>query len=160
MNASSAQANLTLTSQSFKANSPIPSKYGYVPNENISPQLSWTAGPKGTKSYAIICRDPDAPTKEWVHLVAFNIPVTMQGLPEGALSKASSGISLGTNDYGKTGYGGPKPPSGTHRYYFDVYALGVELSQLTEKTTKANLLQAMQGHILAKGSLMGTYKAT
>ena len=152
-----AQSSLTVTSKSFVANGQIPSKYGYTQG-NVSPQLSWTAGPSGTKSYAIICSDPDAPTQEhWVHVVAFNIPATIQSLSEGALNRVNSNVQLGTNDYKQVGWGGPNPPSGTHHYHFDVYALDVDFSKLSEKTTKAELLKAMKGHILAQGNLVGTY---
>ncbi|HSW77142.1 MAG TPA: YbhB/YbcL family Raf kinase inhibitor-like protein [Candidatus Saccharimonadales bacterium] len=156
---SQAVNSLTVTSQSFKNNDFIPAKHSLTQG-NISPHLTWTAGPSGTKSYAIICTDPDAPTKPWVHLVVFNIPATVQSLPEGALNKTSKLVTLGINDYKQTTYGGPNPPPGTpHHYHFDVYALDIDVLNLPKKTTKADVLQAMQGHILAQDRLTGLYKA-
>ena len=161
MDASS--ANLQLSSSSFKANQTIPAKHSYI-NENISPQLSWTAGTQGTKSYAIICDDPDAPqATPWVHWVIFNIPATINSLPEGLPNHANlTQGQQGTNDYSKIGWGGPNPPSGTHRYFFKLYALDSLLPELIGKTpNKSELLQAMKKHkILAQAELIGKYSAS
>lgn len=146
--------SLSVTSKSFKANSAIPSKYSYT-DGNVSPQISWSKGPEGTKSYALICDDPDAPRSEpWVHWVLFNIPAGVTELAE----NGSQGQE-GTNDYQQVSWGGPNPPSGTHRYFFKVYALNDMLDGLSSKTTKKDLLKAMQGKILAEGALMGTFAA-
>lgn len=144
--------SLMVTSKSFKSDSSIPAKYSYQ-GGNIVPHLSWTHGPKGTQSYAIICDDPDAPRAEpWVHLVLFGIPADVTEIPEGSIQGQA-----GTNDYQQVGWGGPNPPSGMHRYYFKVYALSSKLDGLSSKTTKKELLAAMQGKVLAEGTLMGTF---
>ncbi len=148
------KASLTVTSQSFKAGGSIPAKYSYK-NGNISPQLTWSKGPQATKSYAIIVDDPDAPRAEpFVHWVVFNIPLNITELQEGSVQGEQ-----GTTDYQQVGWGGPNPPSGTHRYYFKVYALNDMLKDLSNKTTKKDLVKAMESKILAQGNLMGTYSA-
>lgn len=148
------QESLTVTSRSFKSGGSIPKKYSYK-GANISPHLAWTKGPEGTKSYAIICDDPDAPRSEpWVHWVVYNIPAQATEFKEGTYQGQQ-----GTNDYQQINWGGPNPPSGTHRYYFKVYALNSMLDTLTSTSTKKDLLTAMQGKILAEGSLVGTYAA-
>lgn len=153
--------NLTVSSSSFAAGSTIPSKYSYTA-ENISPHLSWTKGPDGTKSYVIVCEDPDAPRKDpWVHWIVFNIPVSITTLPEGFSSNLTHGIEQGTTDYQANVYGGPNPPSGTHRYYFYIYALDCDMPELKGKSpNKAQLMKAIGNHVLAKGALMGTYSAS
>lgn len=151
-----AQDVLQVFSSSFAAGGQIPKKYSYKSN-NISPQLSWSVGPKGTKSYVVICQDPDAPTQEpWVHWLVFHIPAYITDLKEG-LSRTD--FSQGQNDYKNIGWDGPNPPSGTHRYYFTVYALDSDLSELQGKNpTKVELIKVMQNHnVLAQGTLMGTY---
>jgi Raf kinase inhibitor-like YbhB/YbcL family protein len=146
--------SLTVSSRSFKAGSSIPAKYSYK-GGNISPHLAWTKGPQGTQSYAIICDDPDAPRSEpWVHWVLYNIPADVTEFSEGSYQGQQA-----TNDYQQINWGGPNPPSGTHRYYFKVYALSSKLNGLTSTSTKKDLLAAMKGKILAEGSLMGTYAA-
>ena len=149
--------DLEVRSSAFKYGGYIPSRYT-CDGENISPQLSWSKGPSGTKSYAIIADDPDAPMGTWVHWVIYNIPDNVTSLPE-ALSNAKRldfGAYQGKNDFKKIGYGGPCPPGGTHRYYFKVYALDTVLDS-GPGLTKRQLLKAMEGHILAKGELMGKY---
>lgn len=158
--------SLTVLSDSFLANAQIPLKHGYL-NENISPQLSWSAGPTGTKSYAIICQDPDAPRKDpWVHWVVFNIPADIISLHEGVANQASfnNGMQQGRNDYPdaakQIGWGGPNPPSGTHHYHFTVYAIDSILTELVGQIpSKQELLHAIKQHILAQGELIGTYSA-
>jgi Raf kinase inhibitor-like YbhB/YbcL family protein len=147
-----------LKSQVFKAQGAIPSKYT-CQGKDISPVLSWTGAPQNTKSYALICDDPDAPMGTWVHWVYYDIPPSVNSLPEGVSSdaKPSPGGTHGKNDFGKLGYGGPCPPSGTHRYFFKIYALD-KLLGLEPKMSKADLMKAMEGHILGKTELMGTYK--
>jgi Raf kinase inhibitor-like YbhB/YbcL family protein len=152
---------LIVSSKSFECQGVIPSKYSYK-GGNVSPHLAWTQGPTGTKTYAVICDDPDAPRAQpWVHWVVFNIPASKQSLAEGLAPKEKndSGMQQGLNDYEQIGWGGPNPPSGTHRYYFTVYALDVVLSDL-QKPIKKELLQKMKGHILAQGQCMGTVQAS
>lgn len=148
---------ITITSSAFAAGGMIPKKYT-ADAENVSPPLAISAVPEKTKSLALICDDPDAPAGDWVHWVIYNIPATVQEIPEDIGSDrmvAGMGIQ-GRNDFGKIGYGGPMPPSGTHRYFFKVYALDTVLNP--EPTlSKALLLKAMTGHILAQGELMGRY---
>lgn len=162
----SAPENLKLSSSSFNDQGEIPLMYSYH-GGNISPQLSWSAGPQGTKSYVVICQDPDAPRKDpWVHWVVFNISGDKTSLDQGLENSATlQGLQQGRNDYPahekQIGWGGPNPPSGVHRYYFYVYALDSELSELKGKVpTKDELLNVMKRyHILAQGSLMGTFSA-
>jgi len=151
-------ATLQLTSTAFNEGELIPSKYT-CDGKDISPPLQWSGIPQNTKSLALICDDPDAPSGTWVHWVAYYIPPTVSELPEGVPTKetTSDGLKQGTNDFKKIGYGGPCPPSGTHRYYFKLYALDTEL-QLSSKAKKSDIEKAMKGHILATGQLMGKYK--
>ena len=151
--------SIQLTSSAFADGSPIPSKYTCDGNDT-SPPLKWSGVPQGTKSLALICDDPDAPAGIWVHWVMYNIPATVTELPEGVptgdavLGSARQGV----NDFRRIGYGGPCPPRGNpHRYYFKLYALDTELA-LKPKATKKDVVDAMQGHILAEGQLMGTYR--
>ncbi|MCE5250471.1 YbhB/YbcL family Raf kinase inhibitor-like protein [bacterium] len=148
---------LTVTSTVFSAGGSIPSRYT-CDGMDISPQLAWSDPPDGTKSFALICDDPDAPAGTWVHWVMYNIPAGVQELSEKMPSqeKLGSGALQGTNDFRRIGYGGPCPPSGTHRYYFKVYALDTMLD-LKPGATKQQLLRAMEGHIRAQGELMGRY---
>jgi Raf kinase inhibitor-like YbhB/YbcL family protein len=152
---------LTVSSNSFASGASIPSKHGYT-GENISPHLSWTKGLEDTKSYVVVCEDPDAPRKDpWVHWIVFNIPASTTVLPEGFSTKPTHGIEQGTTDYQTNVYGGPNPPSGTHSYYFYVYGLDSELPELKgKKPSKAQLMKAIDNHVLAKGTLMGTYSAS
>lgn len=143
---------ISVTSPAFQHEASIPSKYT-CDGEDVSPPLEWSPGPQGTKSYTLIMDDPDAPRGTWVHWVAWNISGTT--LPP-AIKPQATDIAQGTNSWPKSGYGGPCPPSGTHRYFFKVYALDSQLD-LAPETTKEALLKAMQSHILAQGELMGTY---
>ena len=130
---------------------------------DVSPELLWSELPAGTKSLALIVDDPDAPDPRaprmtWVHWVLYNIPPTATGLPEAIATKAlPSGTRMGLNDWGRTGYGGPCPPIGRHRYFHKLYALDTLLSDLGNPT-KATLEKAMRGHILAQVELIGTYQ--
>lgn len=143
---------IQITSSAFKEGENIPTKYT-CDGENVSPPLAWSVAPPGTQSLALIADDPDAPGKTWVHWVAINIPASQNSLAEG---DKSAGVQ-GTNDFRKTGYGGPCPPKGNpHRYFFKLYALDVTLN-LKPDAVKADLEKAMQGHILAQGQLMGKY---
>ena len=149
---------LEIYSTEFSEGEMIPTRYT-CDGPDVSPDLSWSAVPETAKSLALICDDPDAPMGTWVHWVLFNIPPSASGLTAEIPSDAAleNGARNGTNDFGRLGYGGPCPPGGTHRYYFKLYALDTELN-LDSGVTKDQLLEAMQGHILAEGQLMGTYK--
>lgn len=125
-----------------------------------SPPLHWSEPPAGTRSLALICDDPDAPRATWSHWVLFNLPPGTRELQQGVPTTAElgNGARQGTNDFGNFGYGGPAPPRGKpHRYFFKLYALSVELD-LASNTTRSDLQDAMQGHILDEGQLMGTYQ--
>jgi Raf kinase inhibitor-like YbhB/YbcL family protein len=149
---------LTITSTAFDEGGMIPSQYT-CDGAEISPPLSWSGVPEGTASLALISDDPDAPMGTWVHWVLFNVPADATSLPEKIPpdQTLSDGSLQGVNDSGKFGYGGPCPPGGTHRYYFKLYALDTLLA-LSERVTKQDLLDAMEGHILAEGQLMGRYQ--
>jgi Raf kinase inhibitor-like YbhB/YbcL family protein len=147
---------IKLTSAAFKEGQPIPRQYT-CDGANVSPPLEWTGVPKTAKAVAIIADDPDAPAGTWVHWVVYDLPAENIGLVENLppTEDLKAGGFQGTNDFGKIGYGGPCPPSGTHRY-FKVYALDNYLS-LKVGATKAFVERAMEGHIVAQGQLMGTY---
>lgn len=149
---------IQITSTAFEDGGIIPKKYT-CDDVNISPPLSWTGIPAGTKSLALICDDPDAPAGVWVHWVIFNLPPDSTELKENVPPQKvlSNGAKQGKNDFGNMGYGGPCPPNGIHRYYFKIYALDTVLTQ-DGGISKAELLKAMDGHILAQGQLMGKYK--
>lgn len=153
---------ITVKSSAFDGGKPIPKKHAYKgEGENVSPPLSWSGVPATAKTLAIICDDPDAPSpkrpreKPWVHWVVYNIPGDKTSLAE---SDHGGGV-LGKTDFGEKAYGGPMPPpgSGTHRYFFKIYALDTRLD-LKAGATKDELLKAMEGHIVAKGELHGTYE--
>jgi len=150
----------TLTSSAFKDGKPIPSTYT-CDGTNISPALSWTEPPVGTESLALISDDPDAPMGTWVHWVVYNLPPSVRQLPEvlPADGQLPDGTRQGRTDFGRTGYGGPCPPSGTHRYFFKLYALETTLS-LAPGATAKQLETAMRGHVVAEAQLMGTYRRT
>ena len=149
---------IELKSNSFKDGGMIPKQFT-CDGKNVSPQLSWSKFPEGTKSFAIICDDPDAPVGTWVHWVIYDIPHNINELQEAFPTQKSlpNGIKQGINDFRKIGYGGPCPPSGTHRYFFKIYALDTFL-ELEAGATKQQLLNAMENHILAHGELIGKYK--
>lgn len=150
---------MKITSSVFDYGHNIPVKYT-GDGVDVSPPLSWVGVPEEAKSIVIIADDPDAPMGTWVHWVIFNIPAEMDGLDEGVKPyvKPDDEILQGKNDFGKIGYGGPMPPKGLeHRYFFKIYALDSMLS-LESGVTKQEVINAMQGHILAEGELMGTYQ--
>jgi Raf kinase inhibitor-like YbhB/YbcL family protein len=149
---------ITLTSSAFTEGAMIPRKHT-CDAEDISPDLKWAGVPQDAKSLALICDDPDAPVGTWVHWVLFNLPADVTALPAGLPADAVlyNSARHGKNDFRKLGYGGPCPPGGTHRYYFKLYALDTVLT-LQSGSTKAELLAAMKGHILAEAQLMGKYK--
>jgi len=149
--------SMELTSSAFSQGQSIPDKFS-CKGEDVSPVLSWGEPPAGTQSFAFIMDDPDAPAGTWDHWVLFNIPASARGLPEGYPSDTSlaDGSMSGNNSWGTTGYGGPCPPSGTHRYFFKLYALDETLG-ISAGASKGELEKAMVGHILAQGELMGTF---
>jgi hypothetical protein len=150
---------LSLTSTAFAPNGSIPAAYT-SDGQDRSPPLAWSGAPAGTKSFALIVDDPDAPDPKapqrvWVHWVLYNLPADTTGLPEG-VSRLPAGTREGKNDWHKTGYGGPSPPVGRHRYFFKLYALDGLLA-LPAGATKAQLVDAMRGRQLAEGRLVGAY---
>lgn len=151
-----------LSSSSFTHQGEIPSEYT-CEGSDISPPLSWSGIPDGTKSLAMIVDDPDAPDPKapqrvWVHWVLYNLPPTAGALAEAATpDKLPEGTAQGKNDWGRIGYGGPCPPIGRHRYFFKIYALDAMLSDLGTPTKK-ELEKAMEGHILARAEIIGTYE--
>ena len=153
---------LTLTSPAFAHQGAIPSQHT-CDGEDRSPALSWSGVPQGTQCLALIVDDPDAPDPAaprmtWVHWVLYNIPPGVTGLPEAVQDQdLPQGTLQGLNDWKRTGYGGPCPPIGRHRYYHKLYALDTLLPDL-KTPTKARLEQAVQGHVLAEAVLMGTYQ--
>ena len=148
---------LEITSSVFSEGEMIPTRYT-CDGPDVSPDLAWSGVPETAQSLALICDDPDAPMGTWVHWVLFNIPVGASGLPSEISPDATlkNGARHGTNDFGRLGYGGPCPPGGTHRYFFKLYALDTELD-LESGITKAQLVEAMENHILAEAQLMGKY---
>jgi Raf kinase inhibitor-like YbhB/YbcL family protein len=154
-----ATMSLEVTSDVFVNGQAIPAKYACT-GRNISPPLAWNDPPPGTQSFALIMDDPDAPMGTWVHWVLYNIPADARGLPEDLPVTGKNidlnAIFVGKNSSGKVGYDGPCPPSGTHRYYFRLYALDTLIS-LLPGATKEQVLKEMDGHILAQGELMGTF---
>jgi Raf kinase inhibitor-like YbhB/YbcL family protein len=151
--------SIEVTSTAFQQGMPIPKQYT-ADGADKSPPLRWSEPPSGTKSLALICDDPDAPRGTWVHWVFFNLPAQTRELEEGVPTTATlpSGANQGKNDFGNLGYGGPAPPKGkAHRYFFKLYALGA-VPDLAPGATKAELENAMKGHILDQGQLMGTYQ--
>ncbi len=141
---------MQLTSTAFGNEQPIPERYT-CDGEDVSPPLAIAGTPEGTQTLALVMDDPDAPRGVWDHWVAFDI-VPRSEIPEdvGPLGVA------GANSWGRTGYGGPCPPSGTHRYFFTVYALDTQLA-LGPGASKADMLAAVEGHVLDQATLMGTY---
>ncbi|MBI4545732.1 MAG: YbhB/YbcL family Raf kinase inhibitor-like protein [Gemmatimonadetes bacterium] len=153
---------LSMTSIAFPEQGQIPRRYT-CEGDDVSPPLAWTGGPDGTQSFALIVDDPDAPDprapkRTWVHWVLYNLPATASGLTEAAApGDLPQGTRQGRNDWGRTGYGGPCPPVGRHRYFHKLYALDTSLDDL-QQPTKADLEKAMEGHVLARAELVGTYE--
>jgi Raf kinase inhibitor-like YbhB/YbcL family protein len=154
--------SIKITSTAFQPNGSIPSKYT-CEDRDLSPPLAWSGAPPGTKTFALIVDDPDAPDPEkpqrvYVHWVLYNIPATTIALPENASKKGlPKGTVQGKNDWGKAEYGGPCPPIGRHRYFFKLYALDIEVSGLSGPT-KGDLERVMKGHVLDSAELIGTYQ--
>jgi Raf kinase inhibitor-like YbhB/YbcL family protein len=161
---------ITLRSPAFSDGGMIPGTYT-CDGSDRSPPLEWSGVPDPARSLTLICDDPDAPTGTWSHWVLFNLPPQVKALGEGIPAEETPAVAAegakgagadapttrqGRNDFRKTGYGGPCPPSGTHRYFFRLYALDTRL-ELTSSATRADVLKAIQGHILAEGRLVGKY---
>jgi Raf kinase inhibitor-like YbhB/YbcL family protein len=152
----------TLTSTAFDHNAGIPPEYT-CDGADHSPPLRWSGAPPGTRSLALIVDDPDAPDPAapkitWVHWVLYDLPADASALPAGVASSAlPAGTREGTNNWKRTGYGGPCPPIGRHRYFHKLFALDVQLGDLGRPTGE-RLAAAMEGHILARAELMGTYQ--
>jgi len=160
--ASATSSRLSISSPAFAPNGAIPARHT-CEGEDVSPALAFAGLPDGTKSLALIVDDPDAPDPAapkttWVHWVLYDLPPATAGLPEAVSPKAlPAGTREGKNDWKRTGWGGPCPPIGTHRYFFKLYALDTLLGDLREPT-KAALLKAMEGHVLAQAEVVGTYR--
>lgn len=148
---------IKVTSSVFQDGEMIPSRYT-CDGQDVSPPISWQGLGDHTVTVALICDDPDAPMGTWVHWVVWNIPADAGGFDEAvpANEQLENGARQGITSFGRAGYGGPCPPSGTHRYYFKVYALDTELD-IPADSNKEDLLAAMEGHILAQGQIMGRY---
>jgi len=151
---------LTLTSPAFADGGSIPSQFT-CQGKDVSPALAWSGAPAGTRSFALVVDDPDAPDPKapkmtWVHWVLYDLPAGASGLPESAGPKPH-GARDGTNDWKRTGWGGPCPPIGEHRYFFKLYAVDVLLGD-QGALTKPQLEKALEGHVLAKAQLMGRYQ--
>ena len=149
---------MEISSPSFNHGEFIPRKYS-GDGHDVSPPLNWENVPDGTKSFALISDDPDAPMGTWVHWVLYNIPADLRSLAEGVPKdrQLKNGAMHGATDFRRPGYGGPCPPGGTHRYFFKLYALDT-LLKLGPGATKSDVVKAMQGHILGQCELMGKYK--
>ena len=151
-----------LTSPHFVHDASIPRRFT-CEGEDLSPALAWTDPPDGTRAFALVVDDPDAPDpaapqRTWVHWVLYDLPAQARGLPDGARGpKLPGGTRVGLNDWSRADYGGPCPPIGRHRYFFRLFALDSPLGDLG-RATKADVEGAMQGHVLAQATLMGTYQ--
>lgn len=143
-----------LISTAFEQGGPIPAKYS-CKGENISPSLTWGDPPAGTQSLALTMDDPDAPGGTWDHWIVLNISQDLRELPEG-IKPGDLGVTFGKNSWDRSDYGGPCPPSGTHRYFFKLYALDTTLN-LDKTAGKSQVMAAMEGHVLAEADLMGTF---
>jgi Raf kinase inhibitor-like YbhB/YbcL family protein len=153
------QTTMQLTSTAFKEGEPIPAKYT-CDDKDVSPPLKWSGAPSGTRSFALIADDPDAPGGTWVHWVAYDLPADMSELPENVAKNQyiDGKARQGLNDFRRLGYGGPCPPPGkSHRYFFKLYALDTVLD-LKPGQTKQAVEAAMAGHVLAQAQLVGTYQ--
>jgi Raf kinase inhibitor-like YbhB/YbcL family protein len=160
-----APRSISLSSPAFAEGQPIPKKFaGY--GDDISPPLAWLGVPQGARSLAFICEDPDAPMGTFCHWIVLDLPPTTAGLPEDLPKQPALDVGewkqqqppprQGTNDFGRPGYGGPKPPSGTHRYVFRIFALDATPT-VGPKADRKAVLRALEGHVIAQGRLIGTY---
>ena len=152
--------SLQLTSAAFAHEGTIPEQYSKQ-GGNVSPQLSWTGVPEGTSSLVLIAEDPDAPSGTFVHWLVYGIPPDVHSLDERQPQNPvlANSARQGLNGYGEIGYGGPKPPGGTHRYYFRLFALDTD-SDLPIELTRDELEGVIQGHIIEQAELMGRFSAS
>lgn len=153
------EASMELKSSAFQAGGDIPRKHTCDAND-VSPQLSWNNAPVGTKAFALIADDPDAPVGTWVHWVIYDLPADAKELAEAVPTTEvlPNGAKQGTNDFRKVGYGGPCPPAGRpHRYFFKLYALDAATG-LKPRASKQQLLKAIKNHVLGEAEIMGRYK--
>jgi Raf kinase inhibitor-like YbhB/YbcL family protein len=154
--------SFSLISSAFQPSGKIPARYT-CDGENVSPPLHWSGVPTQAKSLVLIVDDPDAPDPRaprmtWVHWLLYNLPPGCEGLPEAVSpGQLPAGTLEGVNDWRRTGYGGPCPPVGEHRYFHQLYALDVVLPDL-HRPAKTSLVRAMQGHVLAQAEIIGTYR--
>jgi hypothetical protein len=144
-------SNMKLESNDFEKGQPVPSQFT-CDGQNISPELHWFLAPEGTKSFALSLRDPDAPSGDFVHWLVCNIPTTTTAITQNSVPENSTQVK---NDFGKTGYGGPCPPSGTHRYFFRIYALDTES---INPNAKQDFFQLVEQHKIGEAELMATYQ--
>lgn len=158
MEASKTPTPFELRSPGFEPEGMIPERFS-CNGEDLAPELMWSSPPEGTQSLALVFNDPDAGSQGWVHWVLFNLPPDLRGLPEGQSAEAIPAESVnGANSWGTGGYGGPCPPPGsTHRYVFSLYALDTALD-LPEGSTRAEVLAAIEGHVLAEAELAGSFR--
>jgi Raf kinase inhibitor-like YbhB/YbcL family protein len=152
-----AQPRLNVTSAAFNEGARIPERYT-ADGHNVSPPLRWTEPPENARSIAVLCEDPDAPSGTFVHWIAWSIEADRRELAEGvAHTLDADGLRQGENGFGMTGYGGPKPPRGNpHHYLFHVYALDYR-PDLAVGANRADFDRAINGHVLAEGTLIGVY---
>ena len=150
--------SIEVRSSVFEHENAIPQKYA-CDGDDVSPPIEWRGVPAEAQSVALIANDPDAPGGTFTHWVVFNIPVGESGFEEGVpnTTRLANGAVQGVNDFKKIGYGGPCPPDGIHRYFFQVFALDTELD-LSGDVTENELREAMQGHVVAEGEVMGKYR--
>lgn len=155
---SGADSEFQLESSAFRRGEAIPREYT-CDGRDISPSLAWTDPPAATKSFVLIVEDPDAPGRPWIHWIVYDLSPSLRELPAGLPTEAelSGGVRQGTNDFGRTGYGGPCPPGGSHRYVFELFAVDSEMP-VAPGATARTLKNAMKGHVLGEARLMGTYR--
>jgi Raf kinase inhibitor-like YbhB/YbcL family protein len=158
MRAAEGGSGFSLRSGAFTPNAPIPSQYT-CDGQNGSPPLEWSGEPQGTKSFALVVHDPDAPAGDWLHWVVWNIPASAHALPPNVPKKESlpDGTRQGSTDFHKPGYGGPCPPGGTHHYVFELHALDAKLT-LPAGASRSQIEMEIQGHLLGTAQLIGNYQ--
>ncbi|HEX2494079.1 MAG TPA: YbhB/YbcL family Raf kinase inhibitor-like protein [Steroidobacter sp.] len=150
---------LQISSPAFAEGSAIPKKYTRD-GENLSPPLKWSGAPRGTRSFALLCEDPDAPSGTFRHWAVANIPAEENGLSEGMGAARAHGGDVGRNDFGRSAYDGPAPPRGhgLHHYHFRLAALDIEELEMSENKSAGELWRAVEPHILAQAETVGTYQ--
>ena len=151
-------SGFNLRSSAFQANAAIPSQHT-CDGQDTSPPLEWSGEPQGTKAFALVVHDPDAPAGDWLHWVAWNIPASAHALPANVAKKGSlpDGMQQGQTDFHKPGYGGPCPPGGTHHYVFELHALDAKLT-IPASASRSQIEAEIKGHLLGTAQLIGTYQ--